>query len=48
MKEYNKCLDACTEAMDHDEGGKNAREIEQQQQKALDALYQARQANQSV
>jgi stress-induced-phosphoprotein 1 len=43
MKEYNKCLDVCTEASEHDEGGKNAREIEQQQQKALDAMYAARQ-----
>ncbi len=42
MREYNKCLDACEEAMTHDEGGKNAREIEQQQQKALQAQYSAR------
>ncbi|EXJ87505.1 stress-induced-phosphoprotein 1 [Capronia epimyces CBS 606.96] len=42
MKEYNKCLDVLTEAADHDEGGKNAREIEQQQQKALEAMYAAR------
>jgi stress-induced-phosphoprotein 1 len=28
--------------MEHDEGGKNAREIEQQQQKALEAMYAAR------
>ncbi|OAL29145.1 hypothetical protein AYO20_09298 [Fonsecaea nubica] len=43
MKEYNKCLDVCTEAMEHDEDGKNAREIEQQQSKALEAMYAARQ-----
>jgi len=43
MKEYNKCLDVCTEAAEHDEGGKNAYELEQQQQKALEAMYSARQ-----
>lgn len=43
MKEYNKCLDVCTEAAEHDEGGKNAYELEQQQQKALEAMYAARQ-----
>jgi stress-induced-phosphoprotein 1 len=42
MKEYNKCLDVCTEAMEHDEGGKNRREIEEQQQKALEAQFSAR------
>jgi stress-induced-phosphoprotein 1 len=42
MKEYNKCLDVCQEAMEHDEGSKNQREIEQQQQKALEAQYSAR------
>lgn len=42
MKEYNKCLDVCTEASEHDTDGKNAREIEQQQQKALEAMYTAR------
>ncbi|KAI1911381.1 Hsp90 cochaperone [Ophidiomyces ophidiicola] len=42
MKEYNKCLDACTEAAEQDETGANAREIEQQQQKALDAQFSAR------
>jgi stress-induced-phosphoprotein 1 len=42
MKEYNKCLDVCTEASEHDKDGKNAREIEQQQQKALEAMYTAR------
>jgi stress-induced-phosphoprotein 1 len=42
MREYNKCLDVCTEAAEHDEGGKNAREIEQQQNKAIEAQYSAR------
>ena len=42
MKEYNKCLDVCTEAAEKDVDGKNAREIEQQQQKALEAMYTAR------
>lgn len=42
MKEYNKCMDVCAEASLHDEGGKNAREIEQQSQKALQAQYEAR------
>lgn len=42
MKEYNKCLDVCTEATEHDENGANAREIEQQQQKALQAQFSAR------
>lgn len=41
MKEYNRCIDVCTEATQNDDG-KNAREIEQQQQKALEALYSAR------
>lgn len=42
MKEFNKCLDVCTEASEHDVDGKNAREIEQQQQKALQAQFSAR------
>jgi len=42
MKEYNRCLDVCTEALEHDESGANTREIESQQQKALEAMYQAR------
>jgi stress-induced-phosphoprotein 1 len=42
MKEYNKCMDVCAEAAMHDEGGKNAREIEQQSQRALQAQYEAR------
>ena len=42
MKEYNRCLDACSEATKHDKDGKNAREIEQQSGKALQAMYAAR------
>lgn len=45
MREYSKCLDACTEAANVDNehhGGANAREIEQQQQKAMTAMYSAR------
>ncbi|PWY77087.1 TPR-like protein [Aspergillus heteromorphus CBS 117.55] len=41
MKEYNKALDVCTEAAEHDDGT-HAREIEQQQQKCLDAQFSAR------
>ncbi len=41
MKEYNKCINVCAEAMEHDDG-KNAREIQQQEQKALQAQYSAR------
>lgn len=42
MKEYSKCTDVCAEAMQRDEGGKNYREIEQQQQKAMNAQFSAR------
>ncbi len=42
MKEYSRCTDVCTEAMEHDEGRKNYREIEQQQQKAIQAQFSAR------
>lgn len=42
MKEYNKCVDVCTEASAHDAEGKNAREIEQQSQKALQAQFSSR------
>jgi stress-induced-phosphoprotein 1 len=42
MKEYNKCLDVCTAASAQDVDGKNAREIETQSQKALEAQYSAR------
>ncbi|KAK4193230.1 putative heat shock protein [Podospora australis] len=45
MREYSKCIDACTEAQTVDNehhNGANAREIEGQQQKALTAMYAAR------
>jgi stress-induced-phosphoprotein 1 len=45
MREYSKCLDACGEAQAIDAehlGSANAREIDQQQQKALTAMYSAR------
>ena len=42
MKEFNKCIDVCSEAMAHDKEGKNTREIEAQSQKALQAQYEAR------
>ncbi|KUJ24291.1 TPR-like protein [Mollisia scopiformis] len=42
MREYSKCLDACTEATEVDVTKANAKEIEQQQQKALSAMYSAR------
>ncbi|KAE8145845.1 hypothetical protein BDV25DRAFT_163740 [Aspergillus avenaceus] len=41
MKEYNKALDVCTEAQEVDDGT-NAREIEQQQQKCLEAQFSSR------
>ncbi|KAL1297941.1 hypothetical protein AAFC00_006454 [Neodothiora populina] len=45
MREYNKCIDVCALASTVDaehNGGKNAREIEQQSQKALQAQFSAR------
>jgi stress-induced-phosphoprotein 1 len=42
MRDYSKCLDACTEATEVDVTRANAREIEQQQQKALSAMYSSR------
>lgn len=42
MKEFNKCIDVCAEATEHDTDGKNARELEQQSQKALQAQFAAR------
>lgn len=42
MKEYSRCLDVCEEATQKDEGGKNAREIEEQQRKAMEAQYEGR------
>jgi stress-induced-phosphoprotein 1 len=41
MKEYSKCADVCALATEHDDGT-NQREIEQQQQKALQAQFSAR------
>ncbi|OMP86535.1 Heat shock protein sti1-like protein [Diplodia seriata] len=41
MREYNKALDVLTEAAGHDDG-KNAREIEQAQQKSIQAQFSAR------
>ncbi|KAK1993221.1 TPR-like protein [Colletotrichum falcatum] len=45
MREYSKAVDACTEAAKVDQEhhkGANAREIEQQQQKAFNAMYATR------
>jgi len=45
MREYSKCVDACTEAHTVDNehhNGANSREIEQQQQKAFNSMYAAR------
>jgi stress-induced-phosphoprotein 1 len=45
MRKYSDCVDACTEALQVDQdhhNSANAREIEQQQQKALGAMYSAR------
>ena len=42
MKEYSKCSDVCAEAMKHDINGANARELEQQQSKALQAQFAGR------
>lgn len=45
MKRYSDCLDACEEAAQVDaehHAGANAREIEQQQQKALSKMYERR------
>jgi stress-induced-phosphoprotein 1 len=42
MREYNKCLDVCETAAAQDTDGKNAREIEQQSQKAIQAQFSAR------
>ncbi|KAL2824798.1 hypothetical protein BDW59DRAFT_147105 [Aspergillus cavernicola] len=41
MKEYSRAIDACGDASEHDDGT-HAREIEQQQQKVLDAQFSAR------
>jgi len=42
MRDYSKCLDACTDASEVDVTKVNAKEIEQQQQRALSAMYAAR------
>lgn len=42
MREYSKCIDTCAEATEHDKDGKNAREIQQQEQKAMQAQFSAR------
>ncbi|KAI1445892.1 hypothetical protein F5Y02DRAFT_417502 [Annulohypoxylon stygium] len=45
MRDYSKCIDACNEATTVDSehhNNANAREIDQQQQKALQAMYSAR------
>ncbi|KAI1655338.1 hypothetical protein F4813DRAFT_367600 [Daldinia decipiens] len=45
MRDYSRCIDACNEATTVDNEhhkNANAREIEQQQQKALQAMYSAR------
>ncbi|KAK7756879.1 Hsp90 cochaperone [Diatrype stigma] len=45
MREYSRCIDACNDATTVDNehhNGANAREIDQQQQKALQAMYSAR------
>ncbi|KAF2875976.1 heat shock protein-like protein STI1 [Massariosphaeria phaeospora] len=42
MREYSKCIDVCGEASERDEGGKNSREIQQQEQKAMQAQFSAR------
>ncbi|KAK5651523.1 hypothetical protein OQA88_11977 [Cercophora sp. LCS_1] len=45
MREYSKCVDACSEAQSVDNehhNGANAKEIDQQQQKAFTAMYAAR------
>ncbi|KAI0996772.1 Heat shock protein [Podosphaera aphanis] len=42
MREYSKCLDVCSEASVVDVTYANTREIDAQQQKALQAMYSAR------
>jgi stress-induced-phosphoprotein 1 len=42
MREYGKCVDVCAEAMGADVDGKNSREIRDQEQKAMQAQYSAR------
>lgn len=42
MRDYSKSLDVCTEAAEADVTKANAREIEQAQQKAMNAMYNSR------
>ncbi|KFY31002.1 hypothetical protein V494_08019 [Pseudogymnoascus sp. VKM F-4513 (FW-928)] len=42
MRDYSKCLDMCEAATQVDESGANKREIDGQQQKALQAMYATR------
>ncbi|KAI9889062.1 MAG: Hsp90 cochaperone [Vezdaea aestivalis] len=39
MRKYTECIETTTAATQADEGGKNAREINEQQQKAMSAMY---------
>ena len=41
MREYSRCADVCGEALEADTAGAHTREIEQQQQKALQAQFSA-------
>jgi stress-induced-phosphoprotein 1 len=43
MKEYSRCIDVCNLATEKDVDNKNTREIQSQEQKALNAMYEARQ-----
>jgi stress-induced-phosphoprotein 1 len=42
MKRYSQCIDVCDEASGHDADDSTKRELDQQKQKALEALYAAR------
>jgi stress-induced-phosphoprotein 1 len=42
MRKYSECIEVCEEATQHDEDGKNGREIAEQQQKAMSAMYAGR------
>ncbi|KAG5368839.1 Hsp70-Hsp90 organizing protein 1 [Yarrowia sp. C11] len=41
MREYSKCVDTCTAALEHDKEGKSKAEIEALQYKAMSARFQA-------
>lgn len=43
MKEYSRCIDVCNLAAEKDVDKKNTREIQAQEQKALNGMYEARQ-----